>query len=496
MTYLPPLQPGLSTAGDGMPVYGRLRNLAASELTTQTAGITWEHEVSATEQPDSTVNIYVDGQLRATPTAGSHGADITSLAAGDSSAQLILSGVTDNPSARSTDPDGQNALLSWAPSISPDCVGYRIYHDTDLLATVRTVAAQERVSAPPDTGVGNGTISAWGRITDYAGNNSGALTVTGSGIAEWAFPGYETAAIEFNRGTVATLTPGFTLTFNSDPENYETGDLWNIYVGPQTHYVTDALTPGEHLFSVSAIDAAGNESAQIAASAVYIAEIPGSLTAVTTEYALDTLSVAFILPANADGVNIYTNFNPHTGEFEPYIVTDGLPYATSDALFNFSAPVSTGQLKYYLRPYNTTAERQDSTLYTFNFPPGPDDVGVALSDPTGLTATPASGGKWRLEWDYRLTVDSAATGFHIYRHSTDAAIDYTADLLTTVPLSAGSGAPVVHFTYNHATAEVSPIRLSVRTSNGTIETLNTDYVLLTPDAAAPALSGPVIGGPA
>lgn len=478
--------PGLSLPGTSIPLHGRLRNIAATELTRQTAGVTWAYQPSSSAP--ARVLAYVDGQLRSITDPASGGVDINNVGVGDSSAQFVTVSEFASPLPRQVDPLGQNALLSWPPSSSSDCVAYRIYLGSELVGIADIISAEERINALPDIGAGNGRITVWGRVPDYHGTVTGTLTVTGAGIAEWDCPGFPIAEIEFSQSTVLTLQPGFSVNFHDDSDLYVTGDSWTITVGPECYYITDTLAPGTYTFDVVAVDAAGNESSPVASQSIFIPLLPDPIIA-DMSYTGGTLTVSWDAPANSDGVNVYTNFNPHTNTFEPYVNTDGLPYAViTGESWSFTPPSGVeGRLLFYLRPYNSTAERDDGVLRGFSFPPEPGDVGVNIEPPTGIVATPTAGGTWRLEWDYRLFPDSNATGFNIYRDGV---------LLTTVPLDAGVGVPIIHYTYNHTTPESSAVTLLVRTTDGTTETTNTDAVTLTPDATPPVFVGPVTGGPA
>lgn len=487
-----PLQPGVSSAGDGFPLTGQLRNVSGAESTRQAVRVAWTPEAVDTAR----VYSYVDGQLRADMAASAGVVNLAYMAAGDNSVQLLAGLERENAPTVLIDPLGQNAFLSWPASPDADCVGYRIRNvATGALVTVSDMATNSRSYALPDTGTGTGRIQIFGAPTATV-NGVLSIVITGAGTATWSFNGGAATAIEFIAGTVTLIALGVSAGFHDDPALYEIGDTWLTTVGPVTNYTTDALMPGTHTFAVAAIDAAGNLSAEIVTPGIYIVTLPGAIIDPVTAYNAGALTVSWTLPAGVDGVRVYTNYNPHTGLFEDYIATDGLPFATIAAAVNQWTfdPWADGALKYYLRPYNAETERDEGLLYGFNFPPEPIDLGVLLRDPTGLVATPTAGGTWRLEWDFRSTPAHAVTQFNIYRHATDTPINYATDLVYVIDYTAGVGRPVRHFTYNHVTAETGQVRLAVRASNGTLETTNTDYVLLTPDAAAPTLTGSVIGG--
>lgn len=500
-----PFEAGVSSAGDGMPVTGRLRNLEGKESQRRAAIMAWEHE-GAEQAPDALVYAYVDGALRSDATAAEESLPLSFLGAGDSSVQLLTAGASESPPDTLLDPFGQNAMLFWTPSPSPDCAGYNIYSsDTGLLVDeVREVVVQSLVRQAPNSGAGAGRISAWGAVpVGIAVNGLMAVTITAEGAAEWSINGSAAVAFEFVQGSVVALDYGVQLAFHDPVEAYLAADSWNIQVGPRANWTSGALTPGTHTFSVAAVDVAGNESAQVTAAGVYVLDIPGAVGGVVSSYTpgAGDLEVTFTQPAGALGVRVYTNFNPHTGLFEDYVATDGLPYADIAApagSWTFNPGAEEGQLLFYLRPYNSECEREDGTLHRFHFPPEPADLGLEITEPTSLAASPLAGGLWRLEWDQLRVPAEASTEFLIYRVEAGQEIDFTAPAVATVQRSSGQGRPARHFVYDHPTPEAfAAVRLAVRASDGSGNTsTNTDWVEVTLDSTAPTLTGPIHGGPA
>jgi len=509
-----PLMAGVSCAGDGVPLGGELRDLQASSLARQTTRLAWQKDAGETP---TRVFAYVDGELRGDVSAGEGALSISSLEAGDHSVQVLQGFERESPPGTFVDPYGQNALLFWEPSPSADCVGYNVYDSTDtpvLVGEVRDIVVAERIRVLPDTGTGDGRLTIWGAVPQgVTVNTTGTLEVmafdpdTGELIADWTFGDDDPVSVSMVKGSVVNLSNGVTVAVHDTLASYQLGDTWTVHVGPKCRFVSATLDPGETWFMVKPVDAAGNEGIGSAPVKVFVMTVPDPVSGVALSFVGDILTVAYMLPAGADGVHVYCNHNPHTGLFEDWLVDNGLPYATiagPAAEWVFDAAGVEGVLKFNLRTYNSECERLDEGLYSCSFPPTAADLGVILKEPTGLKATPTAGGTWKLEWDYRKAIGDGvvdgATEFHIYRTAGGGAIDYSAAPEAVVSMSAGAGRPARHFAYNWTGApEAGDVRLAVRASNGTLEDSGTASVVVTVDAVAPAPvggSGSAWGGPA
>ena len=73
---------------------------------------------------------------------------------------------------------------------------------------------------------------------------------------------------------------GLTLAVHDSVDLYALGHTWQVRIDPACEFVSETLTPGDYTFGVSALDAAGNESAVTWGVAIHIVDVPAEVTGV------------------------------------------------------------------------------------------------------------------------------------------------------------------------------------------------------------------------
>lgn len=492
------LMPGVSCVGDGAPVMGRARNVRGEAFQRFDALLSWLHDAEGAGR----VGIYLDGQLREVVPLEGERAQVAAMGAGDNSVLMVEARVDETFPAVMVDVYGQNAIVGWSHPADADVVGYDVYCDGVLSGSLRGMVLERFVERTPNVGTPrSGRLTVWGVVPEGMGRTVLQVQADNTGTGRWRF-GTSGAWTEFAwaRGGAVVVQDSVYLVFPDEAASYGALAEWEVQVAPGNVFVSGVLTPGEHVFTVRALDAAGNESVVSEGFGVYILDVPDALMDVAQVVEEGELTVSYTLPAGADGVNVYTNYDAHTETFGEYVVTNGLPFATIAAPVAewVFTPAVEGRLLFVLRPYNELCEREGGELYVQSFPPSLEDSGVVLGEPARLRGMAMPGGKWRVEWDYFVDAGDACTGFLVYALTPDGVIDYDADLVATVDVATGAGRPVKRFGYTYDTGiGNSTVRVAVRASaGGGLVSGNVDYVVITTDEDAPGAPEDLYGGPA
>lgn len=403
---------------------------------------------------------------------------------------------------------GTRAWLDWPRSTDPTCFKYNVYWDeglgtgaTTLLDSVTQVTIQT-LSWESGTS-GSGRISVYG---DYTGSSTINDQIE---IIIWV-DGDEriyayTSAVGSGSGYVSTghtitLPYGAYCTFHDDLDQYEDGTSWTVEVGPTSQYLTPSLSSGTYTFTVKASDEIGKESDPLSSRAVRIIHppAPAQNVEITWQPLSETIMVEWT-NLGSDGVNIYTNFDTITQRFVDHVITDSPHFSSAgtSGSWAFDPVGQEGTLRFYIRPWSGASERPDLTLYSFNFPPTPTDLGLELGVPTSLTGTALAASNWSLSWDYRFTPDADALyAFAIYQVDDPNTFDWTLPtytlLVDTDPDLTDDGAyPTKRFTYPGPTPSVTnSAYFAVRAvaEDGSSST-NVDYVMVEFDTTPPTFSG-------
>jgi hypothetical protein len=488
-------------AGSAVPLLGSIE-----ELTVVAWGgghrATWERETEGAED-SALVLVAVDGEdVELLPT----GTDESTIeAAGAGYHRLDVVPIA--PETRRL-PDlrgafyGRRAFLRWPRSSSSDLAGYRIYADggtgtvdtDDAVATVSQVEAAHLFNAPAESGTGDGRLSSRGNWSGGTVNRVVTAEIVSGGFRH-DVSGSWSDAIEFAGGETVPIGSGLEITFEDEVDDYDTGDTWTIAVGPATSWLSGELVEGTHLFQVSAVDVAGNESGLLAEESVVILHRPDAPSNVRVDMVSTQVRIRWDLPDDDDiaNVRIYANLSGMFGSLGERVLLDGAWATRPGDAVEYSGNLVSGLWKFLVRTVDSNGRESDNVDIVEIDTREPQ--GVALNVPELVTVAPIAGGKFRLSWQYSREGGESATRFTIYENANPASPSFETPAFT-VAMPAGAGR-LVQVSHDTADAYLGLTYFTVRASTGAggVETTNTDLTAGTPDATAPSLSGTIEGLP-
>lgn len=403
---------GGSAAG-GVSLDGEIGNANARQGDLQTAFLTFDH-VHPDPGEYHRFGVYRNRGLEGEATEEG-GWDSAPLAEGTHELLAYITRITDwgFPTLWG-DVDGRRVYLNWEASGAGDTRAYRVYWDSGggtidygtALATVDRLEADEsaRPPRPPTSGTGAGRLSVWGQHRGDAVNALWAVEVTGPGVYQWDVgSGLDGVDKAIAQGGSVVLPGGLRLTFGDEPSAYDTGDRWEFRVGPRTWWVSADIGAGSWKFAVTAVDAAGNESAASGERTVVVDPRPRPPTDQAGTWANGTRTVTLTWTASPDGVagyRVYSDWRQLTGELEDAVLEDG-PIQTAgpgaetvDVVLTGSGDI--GPVRFYVRAYDAKGreERNDSlvTVICQAVPPS------LLDAPSLISVEPGVGGVLTATW--------------------------------------------------------------------------------------------------
>jgi hypothetical protein len=501
---------GDSGPGSREPLSGSVRDLDVASTGWDTHQASWGYE--ATNPDEYELGLYVDGDLTRRLQSEVASAGLVGLLDGIHTLSLFphLKGAPWPD--RHGDPQGRRAYLAWTPPIDTTLAGYRVYWDegaggapSTLIAELRRIVVEEAFAKRDQVNGNPGRVDCWGAYTGGTDpiNDPIVVAVSSDGTYAWQTAVGLTGNGEFSSGQSIPLPHGAWIKFLDDPEAYGTLSYFGVWVGPEQSFLTPALEPGTHRFTIRSLDQAGNPAVPISSHTVFVQSIPPAAQISTSyNFATKQLAVSWSLPGEDDPwqeIRFYHNLNLVTGAFEPHVITDmfgaSFPPEGGPWVFDFSGFSGSHQLRFYARTFRDGIERNDLSLYRFDFPVVPSQVGVILGTPSNLQLTPIAGGKLRFEWDYRDRSGDSVDHFQIFWG--DATItDWTAPT-ETVSADLGSGTPL-HFAVeldSASFADNTEIFAGVRASvaDETLTSVNTDVVSARTDKTPPASPSGLLG---
>jgi hypothetical protein len=479
---------GNSVSGLSAPLLGTIDNINVMPGQYDSIDVTYDYNsINPTEHE---VGFYVDGFLNTRLADTESAASASGLAEGLHTVDFHANRIESSWPDRHGDIRGQRGYVTWERSSDTSTVEYRVYVDSESepSAIINNIVIQEQQYFVTQNS--GGRLSSFGSYNGVEPINDELILLFGSvaGEVDWSI-GALSGTEDFSTGESVLFPHGIWVEFHDDPADYEDGASFTVSIGPANEFLAGIITPGTHTFEITALDAAGNESNSSDGSCV-IQDIPDSVTNVVFDYDAGFLTVSWDDDLSGNDVYVYSNYNTATGLFEDSIIRE-YPHEVVDMSTPFGfVPASDGQLKFYLRPYITEI-RQDTnfTMHTFNFPPTPEDVGLVLGTPAGLTATAIADGMIRFEWDYSFQPEDDLDSFEIFDSVGSPAFDYETPT-DGLGQGGGSGFPVAHYSI-----ELGPytdgvtVYFNVRSISGTVSTLNTAYVSAVSDATPPTLPG-------
>lgn len=347
---------------------------------------------------------YVDGDLVGRIPSDRAEFGIAGLTEGSHSIDVFTHAIGEPYPDRHGDWEGKRAYLTWQRSADPTVRGYRVYLDAELVATIDEVTVPDAVNV-------RGVEGELGRITHYGGftgdfpvNDTVTLTLADEGEYQVTWAEGVTVG-NYEAGQTLVLPYGVIVEVQDSPDMYGAASTYEIPVGPAHEWLSDPLLPADYSFTVSAYDAAGNESDPSTAALVRVYPYAEEVQGVHLEWDADTetMRVAWDVEATITAgiavIRAYTNINTLLGEREPHIIEDNfwLARLTGHGHAAFvRSQIGDGEVKLYLRHSGLASVR----MIRFMMPPTAADLNVRLSSPTNVTVLQRPGGALRVEWDY------------------------------------------------------------------------------------------------
>lgn len=457
------------------------------------AHVTWEH--NEVTDSDHRLAVTLDGDLVAVLPAGSDSIDLTAIADGEHRIEIhaIRAEATAIPDLHGAD-YGKTAFIKWPASSSGDLASYKVYQDSEHVATLDDIIVHGSYGSGPTSGTGTGRVSIYGAWTGATPTNGTfAVKVTSAGYFSHNMSGSWSTPRTFAENGSYELTSGVVVRFESPATSYDTDDQFSFQVGPPVSYRSDELDEGSHTFTVSAVDAAGNESATLTAITIETIYRPGDVTSLDASWDGTQIALSWALPSDGDlaAVLIYSNYSNLFATLQDDVIETGAwTSKASDATGHTFTPPASGTWKFYVRTMDTSGRISDNVEMLTVDTTAISDA-LTLSTPEAVTVTPIAGGKLRVSWQYPWTTSDDCTEFRIYLNADEENPVFTTPTDTSAATNTGT---ITEYSWD---SDVLPGTrwATVRASDGTNETANTDLTEGEPDATAPTLSGSLGGTP-
>jgi hypothetical protein len=499
---------GRELIGASAPLIGAARNL---NLTTAFDSVeaAWEYDGYSPDQHDA--GLYIDGELRDRVAATRTRAAAAGLTDGLHTVTIAFDRSLIGWGERRGHPLGQRAYVRFARSTDSTTRSYRVYSDGGLGGDIDQLAgASSQITVQgfsrrlPMSGSGLGRASIAG--TPAAGdvlNAAVAIEITGSGLFDYAVGAETGSSIEFAAGDTIGLPHNVNVTFHDDAEDYQTGDTWSAWIGPQPALLTAQLAVGVHRFVATALDAAGNESEPLTLRAVRIVRVPEAINSIAIAHVSGQINVTWNNAELYDAIRVYSNWSRVFNVFLPYVDLT-FPHATLDGdttEWTFDPGGVEGQLMFYARPVLDGIEREEFALQSTTFPPTPIDQGYVLGQLFDLKLEARAGGDVMVSTLYRFAERDSLHHVAIYvvaGGTNPNTIDWQSPDIEIARAQA-VGYPVAGFaaiSEPHGDAEVLDVYVRAAADAG--NTILSDYLVgtVTTDAAPPSFGpGRTLGAP-
>lgn len=493
---------GDAVAGVRVPMTGSVTNLDIEQTAHDSVNARWNYDVP---NPSAyQLDVCVDGSTGQRVSSGTTDGAAAGLSDGQHTCAVYPHVIGMPAQSHRGALLGQRAYLQWTLSVDATTTAYKVYQDAVLVDTIEDMVIEALQYSRLGTSFGR--ISTAGAYASTAPCNLAAYllcTVSSSGITLSLYDsdalGTLLGQATVTGGQTVILGPGVQVTLHDDTADYTHGQGIAIRIGPRCWWLSEQLDPGAYAYTVTALDAAGNESSPLTARTVTVQTVPAEMEPIITWDA--DLSVWGIDPhadeGDFDTYNVYSNYIPSLGALVDDVCMDAPTASLNwDVGWSFDQSMAAGTLRFYLRPVLGGVERESLTLYTLTLPPTAIDLGIIIGNPTNLVLTALAAGRVQIEWDYRLRTDDDCATFSVELADND---DYTGATTVSVAVATGTGYPVLHFTQvsdvDYAGLGWVPVyvRVTALTSASVAcETPAEDSV--TPDATAPSAPSSLLGG--
>lgn len=454
--------------------------------------VSWQHP-GALAGLDYRYAVAVDGDLVGIAPVGARSYVIRTPSSNTSIEVIVI-----KPSVRRVpdlhgDPHGRNVWITWHPSTDEDLAKYDIYYQETLIGSNTVTVLHDIDQAPPTTGSGTGRISLHGTYDGVITNASCSVIIESNG-AYVNLGGVTSVVREFvGNGQQQVLADGIVCTFHDARSTYHNGDTFEFVVGPAASYSYHGnLSDGEwSYFQVWAVDRAGNETATNHLDVTIVGRpSPPTVTLTGVNHGAGEIDFDVAIPDPNTTARLYTNYNSIFGTIESDIIEEHwfAEIEAGSGVWPFYYTVD-GVYKFWFRTVDATTgvESDESVIFTVDTT---DLVGdLQLNVPTNVSAVAVAGGEIELLWSYALADGTDLTEFHLYVHTDPDAPTWSSPVV--VSADPDSYNPVQRLTATLGTFSAETW-FTVRASDGSVETPNTDMVSAVPDADPPVIDPDIV----
>jgi hypothetical protein len=349
---------------------------------------------------------------------------------------------------------GSRGYLRWEPSTSEDCVGYRIRYATHFVADIYDIKVYPHPIA----------------FGDYDGppiNKEFSINISGNTFTTDFFPGKT-----FNIADRVYIRNGVFFDFKNRDINQ---NVYTFRIGPKNNFLTGKLEDGSYIYTVSALDAAGNESTGTSSSFT-IHQRPSYndvFEYINFEYDF-VLEVEweFKPNPNIDGFRIYTNYSHIFGK-----LVDNANILYVDLSMNdisqtnllqipllFTPPSEPSIWKIFLKPYNAAGEAFSPLIIIDKRGNGTQ---IFFSEIANVKTTLLPMGSFKIEWKYDHTDGSSADRFFVFVANSESALDTMLNNNSpTATIMATASDGIESYTYTHTSGSGTKW-FAIRSANAT-----------------------------
>lgn len=446
-------QAGSILFGSRLPVQGRVRNTDLQGQGLGTFSLDFVHEPAILDDESFFFDVFANA-LPAAEVDPVEGFLSDPMGTGNTQVAIEVRRLPETTRRFHADPLGRRSILVWSPVDDSDTRSYSIYWDAGTgtvstaspLAVVSDIAADRVDRMATTDGTGSGRITVKGVYNGPAVNAVWAIEITGTGLFQYdAGDGLNGEDIAFDDGSNYSLPDGLRIVFEDSSANYDDGDRFEFRVGPSTIYVTDELEPGDYLFKVAAVDAAGNEGTLSSAVSVRIDPAPEAPSGVSASWDADTrtITISWTDPEDVDlaSIRIYANYHAQAEELLQYVYEIAPLDTVSEGVETWSIVVPEGvegEWLFYVRAVDDEGKEDDNSnlirLDALAVPVSP------LPAPFELAAEPVAAGAILLTWLYDST-EGIPASFNVYTFTT--ATPSAADYAAATPDSVDNATPTL-----------------------------------------------------
>ncbi len=398
---------------NGGEALGYIKDIQA-ETSFSGARIKWSHSgINSFSDSNLLHAIYLNGQLiKVISAQAENQIELGLLEDGSNSFDVrIIEGERENVLEYLSDGYGPHSLIKWDYSTENDLRAYRVYRKTSggsysLIGTNTDIVVERVVFELPHSGSGSGRLSVDGAYNSTPTNKFITVQIQDSPRAfRHNLSGTYSAWVEFQKSNSYFLGDGISITFDSDPDDYDSSDEWYIHIGPSNVYVDKDFEENDYTYKIAAVDESGNESSFTDEIVNNVSRRPASVSSPSAVWDGTDIILSWTDPSplgDVTSIEIYSNYNNNTQGLESHVIESSsmVSVGTGVESYTLSSPVS-GEYKFYIRTKNSDGlVSDDINLLSVDTTSTPTSLDI--EDAENLILTPYAGGGVDIEFTYNF----------------------------------------------------------------------------------------------